>query len=150
MLHLKHLYASLHSLFFGADQKDILPVNRYEGFQSDAAVVLSDRRGTVKAEMPEAEGKGFGGSDPLAIWKPTGTKSVDAAKAMGNFTGWTYAAVNAIVLMGTRTRRCSCLGLTRIGGHPEAFARGAADAQNTPTVFARVSPPNGGSRSCRT
>jgi hypothetical protein len=28
------------------------------------------------------------------------------------------------------------LGLTRIGGHPEAFARGATDAQNTPTVFA--------------
>jgi len=28
------------------------------------------------------------------------------------------------------------LGLTRIGGHPEAFARGAIDAQNTPTVFA--------------
>ena len=42
------------------------------------------------------------------------------------------------------------LGLTRIGGHPEAFARGATDAQNTPTVFARVSPPDGGSRSCRT
>jgi transposase InsO family protein len=28
------------------------------------------------------------------------------------------------------------VGLTRIGGHPEAFARGATDAQNTPTVFA--------------
>ena len=28
------------------------------------------------------------------------------------------------------------LGLTRIGGHPEAFARGAANAQNTPAVFA--------------
>jgi hypothetical protein len=27
-------------------------------------------------------------------------------------------------------------GLTRIGGHPEAFARGATDAQNTPTVLA--------------
>jgi len=24
------------------------------------------------------------------------------------------------------------LGLTRFGGHPEAFARGAADAKNTP------------------
>src|SRR5205807_8015157 len=34
--------------------------------------------------------------DPLAIYKPTGAKSVDAAKAMGNFTGWTFAAVNAI------------------------------------------------------
>jgi transposase len=28
------------------------------------------------------------------------------------------------------------LGLTRIGGHPEAFPKGATDAQNTPTVFA--------------
>ena len=27
------------------------------------------------------------------------------------------------------------LGLTRFGGHPEAFARGATDAKNTPTVF---------------
>jgi hypothetical protein len=28
------------------------------------------------------------------------------------------------------------VGLTRFGGHPEAFARGATDAKNTPTVFA--------------
>lgn len=35
-------------------------------------------------------------SDPLAIYKPSGAKSVDAAKAMSNFTGWTFAAVNAI------------------------------------------------------
>ena len=28
------------------------------------------------------------------------------------------------------------LRLTRIGGHPEAFPRGATDAENTPTVFA--------------
>jgi hypothetical protein len=27
--------------------------------------------------------------DPLAIYKPSGAKQVDAAKAMGNFTGWT-------------------------------------------------------------
>lgn len=42
------------------------------------------------------------------------------------------------------------VGLTRIGGHPEAFARGATDAQNTPAVFARVSPPDGGARACWT
>ena len=36
------------------------------------------------------------GNDPLAIYKPSGAKSVDAAKAMANFTGWSYAAVNAI------------------------------------------------------
>src|SRR5207237_9772439 len=32
------------------------------------------------------------------------------------------------------------LGLTRFGGHPESLARGAADAKNTSTVFAGVSP----------
>jgi HK97 family phage portal protein len=32
----------------------------------------------------------------MAIYKPSGSKAVDAAKAMANFTGWTYAAVNAI------------------------------------------------------
>jgi phage portal protein BeeE len=36
------------------------------------------------------------GDDPLAIYKPTGAKHVDAAKAMGNFTGRSFAAVNAI------------------------------------------------------
>jgi hypothetical protein len=38
--------------FFGADQKDTLPVNRYEGFKDDGAVTLRDRRGTAKAEIP--------------------------------------------------------------------------------------------------
>ena len=42
------------------------------------------------------------------------------------------------------------LGLTRIGGHPEAFVRGATDAENTPAVFTRVSPPDGGARACWT
>src|SRR5260221_12498913 len=74
-----------------------LPLNRYEGFQSDGAVVLRDRRGTRKAEIPEVSLKSETlGDDPLAIYKPTGAKHVDAAKAMGNFTGWTFAAVNAI------------------------------------------------------
>src|SRR4051794_23032116 len=35
------------------------------------------------------------------------------------------------------------LGLTRFGGHPESLARGAADAKNTSTVFAGVSPTDG-------
>jgi HK97 family phage portal protein len=60
-------------------------------------VVLRDRRGTAKAEIPNVDLKSHGmGDDPLAIYRPTGAKHVDAAKAMGNFTGWTYAAVNAI------------------------------------------------------
>ncbi|HEX3861285.1 MAG TPA: phage portal protein [Stellaceae bacterium] len=83
--------------FFGAEQKNADRVNRYEGFQSDGAIVLQDSRGTRKAEIPAAETKSaVVGDNPLAIYKPTGAKSVDAAKAMANFTGWTYAAVNAI------------------------------------------------------
>ena len=42
------------------------------------------------------------------------------------------------------------LGLTRIGGHPEGFVRGGTDAENTPAVFTRVSPPDGGARACWT
>jgi HK97 family phage portal protein len=79
-----------------ASQKDTAPVNRLEGFQSNGAVVLRDRRGTRRAEIPSIDEKGFDGSDALAIYKPTGAKQVSAAKAMGNFNGWTYAAVNAI------------------------------------------------------
>src|SRR4051794_27248851 len=81
--------------FVTADQKDTASVNSYEGFQANGAVVLRDRCGTAKAEIPEADEKGFA-SDPLAIYKPAGAKTVSAAKAMWNFTGWTFAAVNAI------------------------------------------------------
>jgi hypothetical protein len=83
--------------FLTGDQKDTAPVNRYEGFTANCAVVLRDRRGTSKAEIPDIDLKSESlGSDPLAIYKPTGAKTVDATKAMGNFTGWTFAAVNAI------------------------------------------------------
>src|SRR4051794_23583363 len=78
------------------NRKDVAPVNSFEGFQGNGAVVIRDRRGTVKSEIPNVSEKSEGGSDPLAIYRPSGAKSVDAAKAMANFTGWTYAAVNAI------------------------------------------------------
>src|ERR1700722_7654186 len=77
--------------------KDGLSLNTFEGFQSNGAIVLRDRRGTLKAEIPDIDSKGCsGGDDPLAIYKPTGAKHVDPAKAMANNTGWTYAVVNAI------------------------------------------------------
>jgi Phage portal protein len=58
---------------------------------------LSDRRGTRKAEIPEVSEKGVPlGSDPLAIYRPAPTKTVNAGRAMANFHSWTYAAVNAI------------------------------------------------------
>ena len=73
------------------------PTHRYEGFTEDGRVVLSDRRGTKKAEIPDVSLKSETlGSDAMAIYKPSGSKGVDAAKAIANFTGWTFAAVNAI------------------------------------------------------
>jgi hypothetical protein len=65
--------------------KDTLPLNRYEGFTETGAVVLC--RDTRKGEIPDVDLKAeYLGNDPLAIYKPTGAKVVDAAKAMGNFT----------------------------------------------------------------
>jgi hypothetical protein len=81
----------------GISRKETLPVNTFEGFQENGAVVLRDRRGTLKAETPGINEKSETLSqDPLAIYKPTGAEQVDAAKAMGNFTGWAFAAVGAI------------------------------------------------------
>ena len=57
------------------------------------------------------------------------------------------AALDQLVASELVLRR-GVLGLTRFGGHPEAFARGAADAKNTPTVFAGISPPDGRPRPC--
>jgi hypothetical protein len=84
--------------FLTGNQKDTLPVNRLEGFQANGAVVLRDRRGPSKAECPDISEKGMHGmcDDPMAIYRPGSAKSVDASKAMANFTGWTFAAVNAI------------------------------------------------------
>jgi hypothetical protein len=42
------------------------------------------------------------------------------------------------------------MGLTRFGGHPESLARGPADAKNTSTIFAGVSPTDGRPRPCWT
>jgi hypothetical protein len=46
-------------------RKDTASVNQYEGFQSNGAVALRDRRGTVKANFPGADTKGFSGGDDL-------------------------------------------------------------------------------------
>jgi hypothetical protein len=83
--------------FFTRSQKDTAPVNSYLGFTGNGAIIVRDRRGTAKAAFPDADEKGVSlGSDPLAIYKPTGAKSVSASKALASFTGWTFAAVNAI------------------------------------------------------
>jgi HK97 family phage portal protein len=78
------------------NNKNTLPVNRYSGFNNNG-IIITDRRGTKRTEMPETAEKAFGmGSDPLAIYRPAGAKTINAAKAMAAFTGWTFAAVNAI------------------------------------------------------
>jgi hypothetical protein len=64
-------------LSFHPDRKDTAPVNRYKGFQGNGAVVLRDRLGTQKAAIPDVDTKGIGlSTDPLAIDKPTGAKTV--------------------------------------------------------------------------
>jgi Phage portal protein len=83
--------------FLTIDRKDTAPVNTYEGFNSRGEIIVHDRRGTLKGELPNVKEKSETlGSDPLAIYKPTGAKQIDAANATGQFTGWTFAAVNAI------------------------------------------------------
>ena len=77
--------------FVTADQKDTASVNTFEGFQGNGAIVVRDRRGTAKAEIPEVTEKGYDGGNPLAIYKPTGAKSVSPQKAMASFNGWTFA-----------------------------------------------------------
>jgi hypothetical protein len=86
-----HVYARVSQSIFGPSQPQRhRTVNSYEGFQSNGAVVLRDRRSTTKAEIPDVDLKseGFGG-DPLAICKPTGAEAVSPTKAMANFNGWT-------------------------------------------------------------
>lgn len=77
------------------NQKDVARVNRVEGFTGRGEVVAVDARGSRRAEIPTTKSETLG-DDPLAIYKPTGAKNVDAAKAMGSFSGWVFAAVNAI------------------------------------------------------
>ena len=78
-------------------QKDADRPHRFDGFTSDGRVVLTDFRGRSEARLPEADTKGSNGfGDPLAIYKPTGAKDIDPARAMGEFRGWAYAAINAI------------------------------------------------------
>jgi hypothetical protein len=66
-------------------RNDVVPDHQLEGFQGNGAVHLRDRRGALKAEVPDIAEKGMHGmgDDP-------------SSKAMANFTGWTFAAVNAI------------------------------------------------------
>jgi hypothetical protein len=66
---------------FRRKSPDIQP-NHVEGITSDGRVVLRDRRGTRKAEVPNVNLKSETlGDDPRAIYKPTDAKHVDAAKA---------------------------------------------------------------------
>ena len=49
-------------------RKDIGSVDEFVGFQPDGAVVLPDRRGTLKAEIPNRSGRAETlDDDPLAI-----------------------------------------------------------------------------------
>ncbi len=95
------------------NRKDTLSVNIYGGFNSRGEVIVRDRRGTLKAELPNTDERSLTlGNDPLAICKPSGAKTIDAAKAVGNFTNRTYAAVNAIAseVANIQLRHCKVTG----------------------------------------
>ena len=47
-----------------------------------------------------------------------------------------YDTAGLMRLMGCSGKSLRTVGLTQFGGHPEAFARGVPDAQDTPAVFA--------------
>jgi hypothetical protein len=74
------------------NRKSAASGNEFVGFHGNGAVVIRDRRGTLKTEIPNViEKSETFGNGPLAI--SSGAKQVDAAETMVNFTGWTLAAV---------------------------------------------------------
>jgi phage portal protein BeeE len=81
----------------GPEEEIALLMRRWEQVKAgDGAVVLIGGEPGNREIAPRDLKAETLSNDPLAIYKPTGAKHVDAAKAMGNFTGWTFAAVNAI------------------------------------------------------
>jgi hypothetical protein len=78
------------------------------------------------------------------------TPVVGAISRKGKVVTRVVQGVDAKTLKAFVRETVSAMGLTRFGGHPEAFARGAANAKNPPTVFAGVSPADGRSRPCWT
>ncbi len=59
-----------------------------------------DQRGAIHIKHGEKgisdSGDGYIANDPVAIYKPTGSKTIDATKAMNSNFGWVYACVKAI------------------------------------------------------
>jgi hypothetical protein len=75
---------------------DTVPINTDEGFTSTGAVVLCDRRGTAKAEIP---GQTPRDSAAAAIRLSSTSPRVPRPSVLprlGSFTDWTFADVNAI------------------------------------------------------
>jgi hypothetical protein len=60
------------------NRKKASSTNELIGFRDNGAVVSRDRRGTLKVEIPNVSEKSETlGSDPLAIYKPSGAKQAD-------------------------------------------------------------------------
>jgi hypothetical protein len=65
-------------------QKDTLFTKEFAGFQSNGAVVLRNRRSTLKAEIPNLSEKAETlGNGPLTIYKPLGSKRVGRVEPAG-------------------------------------------------------------------
>lgn len=61
---------------------------------------IFDRRGAIHVRKGEKSitdsGGGFAPNDPIAIYRPGGSKNIDDSKAMSSHFGWVYACVKAI------------------------------------------------------
>jgi hypothetical protein len=68
----------------------------------------------------------------------------------GSGPAYSVAVSTATLIAAVGVLAPASLRLTRFGGHPESLARGAADAKNTSTIFAGVSPTDGRPRPCWT
>jgi hypothetical protein len=119
-----------------------LPAHRYDGFTADGRVVLTDRRGASKIPNVDLKSEGLG-DDPLAIYKPTGAKQVDAAKSrpagglLAPLLSSQGRSCGPVFPVGPprRHRRCRsgctpCAGRTTVQGNHPAMG----SALNTPAM----------------
>ncbi len=68
--------------------------------REEGDVSIFDRRGAIHIAKGEKSitdaGGGYVANDPIAIYRPGGSKNIDDAKAMSSHFGWVYACVKAI------------------------------------------------------
>src|ERR1700730_10250490 len=86
---------------FLASQKDTLPVNHYEGFNDNGAVVLRDRRGTRKAEIPNVDLKSETLGDERSL-----------RRALSEYVEHFHAERNHCSRLGPFASSCASVGIS--------------------------------------